>query len=221
MARVTQMFATTMRPPPVLITAVALMAALHSAPAAAEPRPEHAAAAAVVQRFTDTMLDVLRHAEEWGYEGRLQRLRPVMDETFDFGFMAEKAIGRHWHALDEASRKLWLDTFTEFMGANYAGRLNKHTGQRFETLGSDDAPSSTVVIRTRVIDPAADNVDVSYRLHRTAGGWRVIDIYLKGTVSELALRRADYAAVLKKNGFDALVASVKSKIADLKAGKIA
>jgi phospholipid transport system substrate-binding protein len=58
-------------------------------------------------------------------------------------------------------------------------------------------------------------------MRSTEAGWRIIDIYYNGTVSELALRRADYAAVLKKDGFEALLASVNQKIADLESGKTA
>ena len=41
-------------------------------------------------------------------------------------------------------------------------------------------------------------------------------VYLDGKVSELALRRSEYASALKRDGFERLVASVETKIADLK-----
>ena len=44
----------------------------------------------------------------------------------------------------------------------------------------------------------------------------MIDVYLNGKVSELALRRSEYASALNRNGFDQLVASVETKIANLK-----
>jgi phospholipid transport system substrate-binding protein len=204
----------------VLLTFGILMLAITPVTTLAEVTPEHAAAAQVAQRFSDAIVDVLAHADD-GYESRLQRLRPVMAETFDFAFMAEKAIGRFWAKLDEKDRERWRNTFTDFMTANYAGRLNKNNGQTIEMLGSEVASSNTVVVRTRVIDPQRETVNLSYRMHQTPNGWRVIDIYLNGTVSELALRRADYATVLKTNGFEALVASVNDKIADLKAGRAA
>jgi phospholipid transport system substrate-binding protein len=146
-------------------------------------------------------------------------LCPVLLETFDLDFMAEKAIGRYWRTLGEKEREHWRATFAAFMCANYAGRLDEFTGQKFEMIGSQPAPSDTIVVQTRVLDPADENVELNYRMRATPEGWRVIDIYLNGTVSELALRRADYSAVLKKDGFDALVSSVNQKISDLEAGK--
>ena len=49
------------------------------------------------------------------------------------------------------------------------------------------------------------------------GAWRVIDVYLNGTVSELALRRSEYSSALKRESLDWLIASIEDKIADLKA----
>ena len=36
-------------------------------------------------------------------------------------------------------------------------------------------------------------------------GWRIVDIYLNGTVSELALRRSEYSALIQREGFEALL----------------
>jgi phospholipid transport system substrate-binding protein len=64
--------------------------------------------------------------------------------------------------------------------------------------------------------PNEDDVQLNYRLIEKNGEWRVIDVYLNGTVSELALRRSEYSSALKREGFDELLASIETKIADLK-----
>ena len=49
-------------------------------------------------------------------------------------------------------------------------------------------------------------------------GWRIVDVYLSGTVSELALRRSDYSGVLRSDGFEALQKAISVKIAEAEAG---
>ena len=44
-------------------------------------------------------------------------------------------------------------------------------------------------------------------------------MYLKGTVSELALRRADFTAVLDREGFAKLESTVRARLDDLAAGR--
>jgi phospholipid transport system substrate-binding protein len=176
------------------------------------------ASIAVVDRLQAGLLGILRAAETLGYEGRLERISPTVDETFDLPFMAEKVVGRYWKTLTPEQQARWAETFGAMTKANYAGRFDHDTGQGFEVLGEDPAASDTVMVRTRLLDPQGDDVELTYRLREVEGRWRIADIYLKGTVSELALRRSEYSSVLKRDGFDALVLSVNGMISDLAAG---
>ena len=45
-------------------------------------------------RFNDALLAVLKDGERLGYPGRFKRLQPVMQETFELDFMAEKSLGQ-------------------------------------------------------------------------------------------------------------------------------
>jgi phospholipid transport system substrate-binding protein len=57
-------------------------------------------------------------------------------------------------------------------------------------------------------------VQLDYRLRSGPDGWRIIDVFMNGTVSELALRRSEYSAVLDRDGFDGLIAALDGKIAE-------
>jgi phospholipid transport system substrate-binding protein len=199
---------------PLLAAAAALLVCAHGGAGAA---PD-ASARDVVSRLNDSMLAVLRRADELGYEGRYRLLDPALAAAFDLDFMAQYVVGRHWAELSAADRERWRTAFQELTTANYAGRLTNYNGQSFSVLGEEAGAHDTVMVRAKVTEAGADDVEMSYRLRQTPAGWRIIDVFLKGTVSELALRRSEYAAVLKQDGFEALVAAVKRKIADLAAG---
>ena len=85
------------------------------------------------------------------------------------------------------------------------------------TLGEEEAARDTRMVLTKIIVPKDEDVELNYRVMKRNGTWRVIDVYLNGTVSELALRRSEYSSALKREGFEELVASIETKIADLKA----
>ena len=59
-------------------------------------------------------------------------------------------------------------------------------------------------------------VALDYRLRSVDGRWRIVDIYLNGTVSELALRRSEYSALIQREGFKALLVKLDERINDLK-----
>ena len=88
--------------------------------------------------------------------------------------------------------------------SNYAGRFVGEPGPSFETLGEEEGARGTRMVRTKLVQPSDEDVELNYRLRETDEGWRVIDCYMNGTVSEVALRRSEYGSVLRRDGFDAL-----------------
>jgi phospholipid transport system substrate-binding protein len=182
-------------------------------------RADSATPSQVIGNLQKTFTAVLHDAAKLGYEGRRAKLAPEIHSAFDLEFMAHAVLGREWDQLDEKQRARWVETFGNFTIANYAARLDHWSGQTFEIIGVEKGENDTEFVNTKVIDPAAENVDLSYRMRKVGDEWKVVDVYAKSAVSELALRRSEYAAVLKKEGFDALISTVERKITDLAAGK--
>ncbi|MBY0274108.1 ABC transporter substrate-binding protein [Candidatus Binatia bacterium] len=181
---------------------------------------ESSAPVKVVETMHTGMVDVMKVAATTTFEERATKLEPVIDAAYDLDFMGRKSLGKSFDTLSPEDQKRWLEAFHRFMVANYAGRFTSYSGQKFETLGDEPAAQDTVLVRTRLIDPGKENVDLAYRLRQQDGTWKIIDVYLKGTVSELALRRSDFTAILDRQGFAALMANLDEKIADLRDGKV-
>jgi len=179
--------------------------------AAAEKHP----AGKVVSRLHETLLGVMKEAKTLGYEGRYKRLSPVLHELFDLPFMAEKSVGRHWKAAGDANQRALVETFSRFTVANFAGRFDGYSGQSFRTLEVETSTHDTVLVRTRLDEPSEEGVALDYRLRQVDGGWRIVDIYLNGTVSELALRRSEYSSLIQREGFPALLKKLDERIQDL------
>jgi phospholipid transport system substrate-binding protein len=172
----------------------------------------------VIDGLHEVLLDVMKNAETWGYEGREKRLAPAIPKYYDVEFMAEKSVGRHWDKATEEERKRFLATFLRFMVANYAGQFDGYSGQHFETLSEEPARLDTVLVKTVLVNPAGDDVALNYRMRKVDGAWKVIDVYLDGTVSELALRRSEFSGIVKREDFDALIAAIDERIEKLAAG---
>ena len=52
---------------------------------------------------------------------------------------------------------------------------------------------------------------MNYLMRQDQGAWRVGDIYLSGTISQLATLRSQFASVLERDGADGLIASLNRK----------
>ena len=185
------------------------------APAAAsEPKK-------VVDALHEQLIGVMKNADSLGYKGRFEQLEPVVGRLFDISFMAEKSVGRHWKTADEENRVRLLSTFGRFTVANYAGRFNKYSDQYFETLEEESSIHGTMLVRSRLIESNGDFVQLDYRLRSVQGDWRIIDVYLNGTISELALRRSEYSSLIQREGFAALLTALDQRIDELASGNVA
>jgi phospholipid transport system substrate-binding protein len=198
---------------------VGLLAALSLLPGLAlgEVKAPAESSTGVVERLHGVLLGVMQEAEKLGYQGRHDRLAPVVPELFDLPFMAEKSVGRYWGEADADDRQRLVAVFSRYIVANYASRFDGYDGQQFETLGAEPSARGTMLVRTRLVDPAGENVGLDYRLRDAGGQWRIIDIYLDGKVSELALRRSEYSSLIKREGFEALLAALDQRISELAA----
>ncbi len=179
-----------------------------------------AQATAVVERLHAALLDAMQRAGELGYEGRRDALAPVLAASFDFPFMSRLALGSEWRKLDETQRKRWVSTFQDLSLATYAARFDGFSGESFATDATVPADHDTVLVKTRLVRPEEEPVHLNYRMRLEGGSWRIIDIYLNGTVSEVALRRSEYAAVLERSDFEALVAELETKIGSYANGAV-
>jgi phospholipid transport system substrate-binding protein len=57
-------------------------------------------------------------------------------------------------------------------------------------------------------------VQRDYLLRHEGDRWRIIDVFLSGTISELAARRSEYSATLRQGGPAALADLLRKKTAD-------
>lgn len=177
------------------------------------------AARVVIEELHAQLLGVMKEAETLGYEGREERLTPVVGDTYDVAFMARKSLGRHWKSLEAGQQQEFQAAFGKVTVANYAGRFVGWSGEVFETLGAEPGVRDTQLVKTRLLQPEDEDVQLDYRLHQTDAGWRIIDVYVNGTISELALRRSEYSALLQREGFEALMEAIDAKIGRLERGE--
>lgn len=179
----------------------------------------HAVAAAlpgeVVERLNATLLKVMQGAEKLGYAGRYAQLAPTINESFDLAYMAEQAAGSYWNNLAEPDRKKLADVFGRFTIASYAARFNAFSGQKFAVTGETPGAAQTTLVRNQLIKPDGETISIDYALRQTDGSWRIIDVYLKGRFSELAVRRAEYTSAIKSQGIATLIEAIEGRIANL------
>ncbi len=200
-------------PGTILYFALALLLSATLAPGTAAAEP-----AAVIEGFHATLLNVMKDAAKLGVNGRYDVLASEIDKDFDLRRMIRVAAGKFWRRADGAARAKVLASFRRLSIATYAAQFDGWSGQTFITLARRPGPQGTVLVQTKIISPGGDDAALTYVLKERARGngeWRIVDVLLDGSISQLAVRRSEYQRVLKSSGLKGLI-----KVLDAKAGEL-
>ena len=184
-----------------------LAGVLTALPAAAQEDP----ARTVIQRFQQDLLAVMKEAKNLGVTGRYQRLQPKIEEAFHLPLMIRVATGSFWRKADKEQQSRLVAAFKRLSISTYANRFDGYSGQVFEIVDQRPGPQKTVLVKTRIVSPGDSPARLTYVVKEFKGQWRIVDILLDDDISELAVRRSEYSRLLKKNGVDALIATLNDK----------
>jgi phospholipid transport system substrate-binding protein len=193
----------------------ALVLATLSYPAHATP----ASGGDTVQGLYDALLVTMKNGRTLGQSGRFTQLEPVIRRTFDIPAMARLSVGPSWASLSEAQRQQVTDSFARYISAIYADRFDSYAGQKLQVTGEQPAPAG-LMVKSQIVKANGEPVKVDYMMRRNGEGWLISDIYLDGAISEVATRRSEFAAILKNDGVDGLIAALNRK-ADMLTGTMA
>lgn len=182
------------------------------------PLPARAAAAPAVtlESFYDTLVGVMKDGPKLGFVGRRDRLAPALEKAFDLPLMTRLMVGPQWRDLDPAEQDKLVEAFSRFSIATYANRFDAYSGERF-IVDPDAVPASNgdQIVHSRLVKSDGGTVELDYLMRQSDDAWQIIDVYLSGTVSELATRRSEFTSVLQRGGPAALVELLQRKAAEL------
>jgi len=177
-----------------------------------------ASAGDAVQGLYDALLNTMKNGT-LGQSGRFAQLAPVIRRTFDIASMTLLSVGSSWPSLTEAQRQQAIESFGRYISAIYADRFDSYDGQKLQVTGEEPAFGG-VKVRSQIIKASGEPVNVDYLMHRSGDAWLISDIYLDSAISEVATRRSEFAAILRSEGIDGLIAALNRK-ADILTGTTA
>jgi phospholipid transport system substrate-binding protein len=167
-------------------------------------------AARHIQSYYQQLIPTLQQAGRLSVRERDRRFTPAIASAFDFATMARLATGPVWSSFSGAQQAAVRDAFTRFLIADYASEVTDYSGESFvvDPQTSPESRGGGEIVKTKLLQPGGRTVQINYLVR----GGRVIDVYLNGTVSDLATRRDEFASILAGGGgADALVKKLRER----------
>lgn len=181
---------------------IVFSAIMLAAPAVAQaPSP----AVTTIQTFSDALIATMRAGATLGFAGRVTRLTPVIDRSFDLPLSTRLAIGPTWTTMTPADQTALTAAIRRMTIAEYARNFASWNGESISVDTRANLRATDAIVRSTLTRRGGSPVVIAYRLRQSGGSWRIIDVLYNGSISQLATRRSDYARILASGGARALI----------------
>src|SRR5262245_20843454 len=167
------------------------------------PLRAQSAAAARIQSYYQELMPTIQQAGRLTVRERDKRFTPAITGFFDLPTMTRLAVGPPWKDFSPAQQAAVQQAFARFIVADYAAQISDYSGESFVVDPQTDPASrgGGEIVKTKLLQPGGRTVRINYLVR----GGRVIDVYLNGTISDLATRRDEFASIIAAGGADGLI----------------
>lgn len=195
-----------------LVAAVSAAPALAQATAAAATGVNQASPEVFVQTLADQTFAVLK-ADDMSETARRERFEAMVRQHFAIRTLGDRLIRRHRASITTEQYSAYVETLPDFIVGTYAARLEPYANASFQVIRSmpRGAKGEADVI-TRVSKPGQTKpFSATWSLTKdTAGRYRIANLTVEGVNLALS-QEADFSALIERQGFDSLVAFMRSK----------
>jgi phospholipid transport system substrate-binding protein len=165
----------------------------------------------VVRGFYGVLLSNMRDGRVLGESGRLARLAPVVNRTFDIPTMTRLAMGPSWANLNPAQQQQLAAAFGHYVAATYADQFDTYSGEQLQVTG-ERSYGADVMVQTRIVKSNGEATRLDYLMRQDQSGRQISDVYLDGSISQLAVHRSEFHSILQREGVDGLVMALNRKV---------
>ncbi|HPU51006.1 MAG TPA: ABC transporter substrate-binding protein [Burkholderiaceae bacterium] len=188
--------------------------AITTAFAAAVPARAADAPDALIKRLSNEVIERIKVDKDI-QSGDFKKLSDFVDATVmphvNFQRMTALAVGRNWRSATPEQQKQLMTEFRSLLLRTYSGALGsvKDQSVRMKPLRAD-AADTEVIVRSEVVPPRGEPIQLDYRLEKANDGWKIYDVNVLG-VWLVETYRGQFAQEVAARGVDGLIKSLSDK----------
>jgi phospholipid transport system substrate-binding protein len=167
-------------------------------------------AAAKVDSLDASLIEAMKAGKAAGAQGRFKLIAPTVEAAFDLPAMLRVAVGPEWSKMSPDDQAVLTTAYRRFAIANYAKNFDGYSGQKFVMSPDVLVRGADKIVSTQLTGGGTD-VSLKYRLRDSGSGWKVIDVFYNGAISQVTTQRSDFAATLASGGAKALAVKLNAQ----------
>lgn len=165
-----------------------------------------------------TVNELHKGLEEINFDNRvnsLNEIKRLVQRTYNSGKMTKMIIGKDWMKIEDKKKGELIEVMEEYIANNYIARLSKLKKVSFENKSSKQIQPDFKIVST-LLKLKMDNVNIDYLLSKKNGEWKIFDVILDNSISEVATKKSEFSNYIKEKNIDKLISALKKKNNQLK-----
>lgn len=172
------------------------------------------AADVLVKRISQEVIETVR-ANKDIQSGDQKQINGLIESKIlpyvDFQRMTSLAAGRFWRDATPEQQKRLTTEFRTLLVYTYSGALSQLKDQKLEFKPLRADPGDTQVeVRSQVIQPRGEPIQLNYRLQKNGNSWKIFDINILGAWM-VETYKGNFTTEFNKNGIDGLIKTLSEK----------
>ena len=145
----------------------------------------------------------------------INRLNNLVDKRVmphvNFQRMTALSVGRNWRSASPEQQRILMVEFRRLLLLTYADAVRQVTDTQIQVRPMRSKPEDTeVIVRTQVLRPGKEAIQLDYRLEKADGGWKIFDLNILG-LWLVEHYRNQFQQVVGASGIDGLIRALQDK----------
>ena len=140
-----------------------------------------------------------------------KKVQSVISNTYNIERMLALIIGEVWKKSISKDQMALKKVFEEYIAKNYILRFKKIKSLEFGKLEINQAGKNYRMAKTKLIINSKDIVPLNYLLDQTNNSWKIFDVLIDGSISEIATKKSEFKSFTNQDDLKPLLEALQKK----------
>ena len=138
----------------------------------------------------------------------LKNLLNVINRTYYAEKMLKMIIGKDWENQEIEKKEELIIVFKKYISKNYLKRFSNIDDVSFRNEKKEKISSELFLVRSNLIIKQ-EKISMDYLLSIKNNVWKIFDVLLDGSISEIATKKSEFRIFIKEKEIDSLIDALK------------
>ena len=140
-----------------------------------------------------------------------QNTMKLINQTYDIKKMLLMILGDNWKNANKNKKEEMVSVFREYIVRNYIKRFKKIQNPNFINIDEKLVGKNYMMVKTKLVINQNENININYLLTNNNDKWKIFDVLLAGSISEIATKKSEFNKFLSDGKIQPLITALKKK----------